>query len=328
VITKHFTAALALVAALAAEATAGAYVRLSEIADRYALSQDVDLITGRATLTDGANKVAVMPGGYQILVNGRFGDLGERVGCDRGDLIVPVAAVEFLEKNLVKQRVTATTVPAPARPATTVAASASAASVERPTSVVFLGRAGTLVLDPGHGGVHTGARGPSGLYEKDVTLSIAKHMKPLLEAKGWKVIMTRTDDRQLNKEINQDLDARCAVANRPGVDVLVSVHANYAESSSVQGFEVYCTSGRSRDAALAQAIHRSFKASIDDEDRGVKNAGFRVIKRTKVPAVLVEVGFMSHPATERRLSKDEYRKKMAEVIANGIMRWTSIGRMR
>jgi N-acetylmuramoyl-L-alanine amidase CwlD len=329
VIRKHLAAALALVAALASPAWAGAYVRLSEIAERYGLEPDVDLITGRTVLSDGRNKVALVPGGYQILVNGRFTALTERVGCERGDLIVPVAALDALERHLEKRATQPVVVAAPARPATTVPTSLAAGPSESaPASVVMRARAGTIVLDAGHGGAHTGARGRGGLLEKDVTLAICEHMRPILEARGWKVVMTRADDRHLSKEINQDLDARCALANRADADVFVSVHANYAETSSAQGYEIYCAPGRPRDAALAQSIRRSFQASVDDEDRGVKNAGFRVIKRTKAPAVLVEVGFISHPPTERRLASDAHRKRIAEVICRGIDRWSASGRVR
>jgi N-acetylmuramoyl-L-alanine amidase CwlD len=313
-------AALALVTlAVAAPpaAEASTYHRLSDIAERYGLKTDVDLITGRHVLTDGQNKVAVLPGGYQVLVNGRFGGLDERVGFDAGDLILPAAALAFIDANLVKRAAPATSQPAvqagsPA-PASTSPARAAASRVAR----------GTIVVDPGHGGTHTGARGRTGICEKDVNLAIARHAKAMLEERGWRVILTRSDDRHFSTEVNADLDARVAAANRSGAALFVSIHTNYAENTTAQGFEVYCAPGRTPDAALARAIAKSLASIVDDENRGVKTAGFRVIKRTSIPAVLVEVGFVSHPPTERRLATDAYRRRLAEAIVAGIDRYVA-----
>jgi N-acetylmuramoyl-L-alanine amidase len=315
-------AAIAALLALPLPARAAAYVRLSEIAERYGLTADVDLLTGRTILTDGANRIALMPGGYQILVNGRFISIPDRIGADAGDLILPATALPSIESSLVK-RPAPTVVPAVTRaPATSVPASVANDGGSKAQTVRY---AGTIVLDAGHGGVHTGAKGRTGQVEKEINLGVARIAKSLLEAQGWRVIMTRTDDRQLNPEVNADLDARCAIANRSGADLFVSIHTNYAENTTAQGFEVYCSPGRGPDASLARAINASLHQSIDDEDRGVKTAGFRVIKRTAVPAVLVEVGFVSHPATERRLATEEYRRKLAEAIVRGIDRYSGRG---
>ena len=143
----------------------------------------------------------------------------------------------------------------------------------------------------------------------------------LLAARGWRVVLTRTDDRHFHDEVNADLDARIALVSRARADLFVSIHANYAENATAQGFEVYHFAGRARDAELARAISQSLRAALDDEDRGVKTAGFRVIKRAPVPAVLVEVGFVSHPPTERRLATEEYRRRIAEAIVRGIERF-------
>ncbi len=326
---KPFAKALALAAALAvsllaaAPASAGAYLRLSEIAERFGLATDVELITGRHVLSDGRNRVVLLPGGWQVLVNGKFGALSERIGSDRGDLIVPAEALAFIERNILPK-------PAPATAPGAVVASARPAS-ERPASAPVAGghparppgSAGTIVLDPGHGGSHSGARGRTGLTEKDVNLAIARAAKGILETRGWRVVLTRSDDRHLDTEVNADLDARVAIANRSGADLFVSIHANYPENDTAQGFEVYVAPGRPRDAELARSIARSLRSALDDEDRGVKTAGFRVIKRTAVPAVLVEVGFVSHPPTERRLATDAYRRGIAEAIARGVDRFAA-----
>ena len=95
-----------------------------------------------------------------------------------------------------------------------------------------------------------------------------------------------------------------------------------AANTTAQGYEVYYFAPNRRGGALAKEIERSMRAAIPDEDRGVKTANFRVIKKSSpVPGVLVEVGFVSHPASERLLATDAYRKKIAESIVQGIERY-------
>jgi N-acetylmuramoyl-L-alanine amidase CwlD len=300
-------------------ADAAAYVRLSEIAERYGLRAESDFFSGRQVLGDGTNRLAVVPGGYQILVNGKFAFLRERVAWDDGEVIVPAAALPFIEANLVR-----TARPAEVSAPPPVPAAAAPEASARVAPALPRGSAGTIVLDPGHGGIYTGARGRSGIYEKDVNLSIAKHAAALLEDRGWRVILTRAGDRQLADDLHADLDARVALANSSSADLFISIHTNYAENPSVSGFEVFYFAPSRRSGALAREIARSLRAAIPDEERGVKTANFRVIKRSRVPAVLVEVGFVSHGPTERRLATDEYRRTLAEAIVRGIERYSRL----
>lgn len=304
-----------------APAHAGAYVRLSEIARRFGLEARVDLLSGRQTLADAQNRIAVVPGGYQIFVNGQFATMEDRAGCDGGDVIVPASALGFIEANLVRS--------APGRPTEPPAAPPVAAAQARPEAAPRAaplrpppGSAGTIVIDAGHGGPHTGARGArTGIYEKDINLAIARHLRGILEERGWRVLMTRDSDRALARDLNSDLDARADLANRAGADIFVSIHTNYAENPAVEGFEVFHYGPSRRSALLAREIERAMKAGLPEEDRGVKTAGFRVIKRARVPAALVEVGFVSNPLTEKRLATDAYRRSIAEAIARGVARF-------
>lgn len=305
------------VVGLARPAEAQAYVRLSEIAQRYGLRVDLDLLSGREVLTDGKNVIAVVPGGYQIRVNDRFAALPGRAESDGGDIVLPASALSLIEQSLVP------VAPAPAVMPPRPPSAAYKPQQEAPPrpAAIPAGTAGTIVLDPGHGGRHTGARGRTGLYEKDINLAIARHTRALLEERGWRVIMTRDADRQLAHEVNADLDARVDIANASSADLFLSIHTNYAENTTAQGFEVYYFAPSRRGGQLAHEIERSLKTATEDEDRGVKTAGFRVIKRARIPAVLVEVGFVSHPSTERRLATDEYRRTLADAIVRGIERY-------
>ncbi len=215
----------------------------------------------------------------------------------------------------------------------------------------------TIVLDAGHGGHDPGAVGPTGLREKAVTLEVAKSLRDLLVRDGFRVIMTRYDDRFIS------LGGRSAVANREEADLFVSVHANASRRRSISGFEAYYLSEATDDqaraleaaenAALPEEIGRPISsdteaiiwdllytehraeslelasdicrgmsgAGIVSRNRGVKSARFAVLKGVRMPAVLVEIGFVSHRDEEVRLRRADHRRRLAEGIRQGILRF-------
>ncbi|GIW73008.1 MAG: hypothetical protein KatS3mg102_2550 [Planctomycetota bacterium] len=305
-------------------AEAGAFVRLSELVERYGLEAELDVVSGRQVLTAGGMRLVIVPGMRQLLVGERVLALPEPVVCAEGDLLVPAAAAHQIAEAL-GQPPAPRTAPAPAL------AAARAPVLARPSSAGSAGaprpeprrhrpsrRAGAVIaLDPGHGGKFDGARG-HGLVEKDVNLAIVRHLQQVLEQRGYRVVLTRSEDRELNDNLNADLDARVAVANGARAQVFVSVHANYAADCTVAGFEVFHHGGSAESGALARAIHAALARGLEEEDRGVKTAGFRVVRRARMPAVLVEVGFLSHAPTARRLATEAYRRRLAEAIAEGI----------
>jgi len=217
-------------------------------------------------------------------------------------------------------------------------------------------RALVVVIDPGHGGAHPheGARGPNKLYEKTVSLLIAKKLKALLELEGATAILTREDD------IDLPLSARAAIANEADADLFVSIHCNsmatvegrrvthgvetyflspdptdaearlLAEMENggpdsmpaprtadpVKGLLADLTLGQARNdsAQLAELVQRSLVRSLRAASRGVRQAPFLVLSALKMPAVLVETGFISHPVEGRRLGKEAYQSKIADAL--------------
>ena len=213
----------------------------------------------------------------------------------------------------------------------------------------------TIVIDAGHGGHDPGAQGRGGLKEKNVTLDIARRLRDLLVQDGFRVVMTRYDDRFI------PLYGRTAIANREGADLFISVHANASRRQAVSGFEAYYLSEATDDHARAMeaAENASLPGEMDNgvtreteailwdllytenraessdlaahicrgmagvgllsRNRGIKSARFAVLKGTRMPAVLVEVGFISHPSEESRLRDAGHRQRVAGGIRRGIL---------
>lgn len=178
-----------------------------------------------------------------------------------------------------------------------------------------------IVLDPGHGGSDPGAIGPGGTREKAVTLAVAMQVKSLLEASGAKVIMTRRTDVDvagINASDRDELGARAAVGNQNKADVFVSIHANSFTNPLVNGVGTYYFPKSEYDAVLAERIQRELAANSGLEDKGIRTANFFVVKRTWMPAVLLELGFLSNPQEEKLLITPAMQQRMAKGIVRGL----------
>lgn len=172
-----------------------------------------------------------------------------------------------------------------------------------------------VVIDPGHGGVDPGAVGINGLQEKQVIFPISLRVREILESQGVTVVMTRSDDRTL------DLEPRVNIAEQANGDLFVSIHANAISLSrpEVNGIESYYSSASGR--ALAATIHASMIAATGMNDRGVKEGRFYVIRRTSMPATLLEIGFVTGAQDYTKLRDPAWRELMANAIARGILQY-------
>lgn len=171
-----------------------------------------------------------------------------------------------------------------------------------------------VMVDPGHGGKDPGAIGLGGLREVDVILPIAQQVASLLEQQGIQAVMTRTSDYFV------DLAPRVTMAERANADLFVSIHANSIGPNrpDISGLETYYYSNGQR---LAQTIHSSILQNLDIKDRGIRRARFYVIRKTSMPSVLVEVGFVTGRDDAAKLSNAAYRSQMAQAIARGILQY-------
>ena len=174
------------------------------------------------------------------------------------------------------------------------------------------GQSRTIIIDPGHGGFDRGGVPGQRISEKDKCLDVGLRLRRQLIADGFRVIMTRDTD------VFIPLPTRVAIANaHPGAS-FVSIHFNCASRAGANGIETYYY--RSDSANLAQSIHRNVVSSAPSENRGIRRRGFYVLRRTSIPSVLVECGFLTNPTEGSLALNANYREKLAQQIARGIQR--------
>jgi len=170
----------------------------------------------------------------------------------------------------------------------------------------------TIVVDAGHGGHDRGGVPYQRIGEKGMTLDVSQRLRRVLEGRGYRVIMTR------NSDVFVPLGTRVAIANRYRGATFVSVHFNSSRRAGANGVETYYY--RSDSASLAASIHRNVVAGAPTENRGIRRRGFYVLRRTSIPSVLVECGFLTNPQEGRLAQSASYRQLLAERIARGIAR--------
>jgi N-acetylmuramoyl-L-alanine amidase len=206
----------------------------------------------------------------------------------------------------------------------------------RPHRVPNVGNAETVVLDPGHGGHDKGAVCRYG-SEKDFALDVARKLRPLLQAKGLRVIMTREGDYFV------PLDVRAQIANAARNSIFASIHFNATnDDPEATGFEIFSFTPRgapstsdnavaptalsvqagnvvdNQSLALSACIYHSVLGHIPEFDRGIKRARFAVLRLTRVPAVLIEGGFLTERGESKLIANNDWRAKLAAAIAVGI----------
>jgi len=168
----------------------------------------------------------------------------------------------------------------------------------------------TIVIDAGHGGFDRGGIPRQQVPEKTMTLDVALRLKSILEKSGYRVVMTRDSD------VFVPLPTRVAIANSYRNAIFVCIHFNSATRSGANGIETYFYS---RDSlALASAIHYNLVGNMSTPNRGVRRRGYYVLRKTRVPAVLVECGFLTNPTEARNSQNSLYRQNLAANIARGI----------
>lgn len=192
----------------------------------------------------------------------------------------------------------------------------SSAQVEEKNNVV--------ILDAGHGSGDPGKVGVNHAKEKDINLAIAQKVKKHLEKKQIKVIMTREDDSSLAKEGSrnkkvEDMKARVNLMNKKHPELVVSIHQNSYTQESVSGAQVFYYSHSKDGKIMAEIMQKALLAADSDNTRQAKgNDTYYLLKRTQVPTIIVECGFLSNWKEAKLLVTEAYQEKMAEAICKGI----------
>lgn len=221
----------------------------------------------------------------------------------------------------------------------------------------------TIVIDPGHGGLESGAKGKFGALEKDITLAVSLKLKSVIEKNlAFRVELTR------DKDMNVALDDRAAIANNHKADLFISLHVNSSYRRNAQGSETFFLSLNASDEEARRLAYlennsTDFEKPIDEQDkdqimmilwdmaqsaylkqsqrlaeiiqdelnsllgtanRGIKQAPFKVLTGVACPAVLVEVAFISNAEEEKDLVKDEFQDSVAQAIYRGLLRYIKI----
>ncbi|MCP5199040.1 MAG: N-acetylmuramoyl-L-alanine amidase [Gammaproteobacteria bacterium] len=349
------------------------------------------VIDFKATRTHG--RLVIPPGlaglrGLRHAVRGKDGlrvvlDLGQAMQVD--DVLLPPSAdygyrlvVDLLAPGAPQPRVTPTPPPAPApqpspalsAPETVAAKPAPAVVTAAPTPVTTARarparvRDAIVAIDAGHGGADVGAIGPSGVYEKDITLALARELAALIDRQpGMRAVMTRGDDRYLK------LRERMDRARAQQADLFISLHADAFRDRRVSGSSVYVLSQRGASSEAAKWLADNENAadliggvSLDDKDdvlksvlldlsqtasieasidlanhvlgalkgigtvhrKQVQHAGFMVLKSPDIPSILIETAFISNPTEEKRLRSVAYRRKLARAIHAGVAHYFDI----
>lgn len=181
-----------------------------------------------------------------------------------------------------------------------------------------------VVLDSGHGGGDPGKIGVNDVEEKTVNLAIAEKVKQLLENEKYEVVMTREDDVMLAGEDGQttkvgDMKARVEKINEEAPDLAVSIHQNSYHEESVKGAQVFYYTHSEEGKKAAELMQEALLTLDTENHRKAKaNDTYYVLKRTEVPTIIVECGFLSNWEEAELLNEEAYQEKVAEAIVSGI----------
>ena len=307
------------------------YVPAKSLSEIYNLDYQWDSVAKKVVLTKVDKEARIMADSSTVLLNNEVHAMDKEAKFYGGALLIPESFVRRSLDPFFKEEY-----------------------IERKPFPAALAPIKSIIIDPGHGGKEPGAVGRGGLKEKDVVLDIAKRLKRKLSAAGINVILTRESDSSVS------LSERAKVANSKNADFFISIHANASRSAWVNGIEIFYLSedidddARSVKAAqnyklnieeryygkdteailwslilsdnrveskqLAEQVCKTLSKNLRQTNRGTKPARFYVLT-ANIPAILVEVGFISNRSEEKRLGTSSYRDEIAQAVAEGIIQY-------
>ncbi|MFL0196137.1 N-acetylmuramoyl-L-alanine amidase CwlD [Clostridium sp. WILCCON 0269] len=190
-----------------------------------------------------------------------------------------------------------------------------------------------ILLDPGHGGIDSGAVSKDGIMEKEINLKISNKLKDKLSKRGYKVFMTRyedqglyTDEGKIRKKKVEDLNNRCKLKEDSKCHMFISIHLNMFPQSKYYGAQVWYSKNEN-SKKLAGILQKNLVSDLDKNNNRKEKAAFDSYKvlrcKDNMPSILVECGFLSNTEEKDKLMKDEYQDKIAECIVRSINEYYS-----
>lgn len=178
-----------------------------------------------------------------------------------------------------------------------------------------------VVIDAGHGGDDPGKVGMGGVLEKDINLQIANRLGKHLETQGFQVIMTRSEDVSAGSK-KEDMRKRVQVINECMPLIVVSIHQNSYSDPSVKGPQVFYYTESEESQRAAYIVQEELRIVEPHNTRQAKAENqFYMLKKTKVPTIIVECGFLSNREDTEKLVQEEYQEKISQAICNGVIKW-------
>ncbi|MBI1871125.1 MAG: N-acetylmuramoyl-L-alanine amidase [Chlamydiae bacterium] len=279
------------------------FVPLSSFAIAYGLKESWDPKAKISSLESTEFKMAFRVGSAYALVNGKKSKMPAQAKMMKGKLLIPL---QFGLKTFLP--------------------SSTQSTSKVPSSNISKGIF-TVLLDPGHGGPDIGAQGKGGLNEKDINLDIAKKVREKLQNEGIKVLMTRNNNDEFIT-----LWGRTNLSQKLGPHLFISIHTNAARRKNVSGCEIFYFAeanpklngpqyrqNRAKSYHLARLVQKNLFKTLHNQSRGVKSARFFVLRNARTPAILIEVGFITHPKEAQNLNHSHYRNKIATAIVQSVL---------
>lgn len=183
---------------------------------------------------------------------------------------------------------------------------------------------GIVLIDAGHGGIDGGAQSKNGTIEKDINLQISKRLKERLEKEGYKVYMTREEDKELSPKKVKDLEARCKMKRETKCDVFISIHQNKFNSEKCFGAQVWYASNE-KSMKLAKYVQDSLKEGVKDNNKRLEKAAkeqYKILRdKYDGACLIVECGFLSNNEEEQRLKSESHQNQIVDGITIGINKY-------
>jgi len=191
-----------------------------------------------------------------------------------------------------------------------------------------------IVVDPGHGGIDPGSKGSGGAIEKEITLEVARKLAHVLGQSGAVVLMTRETDVDLSDpgggrlidRKRQDLSRRVALANDHKADAFISVHVNsFKAGPREHGAQTFYQPGSEEGAKLAEYVQHELVRLLKNTRRKAKAVDYYTTRHAKMPAVIVEIGFISNAVEEKLMCDEDYQGKLVYAIYSGVVKYFAEG---